>query len=84
MKNNIRNYIEELDRLVPEKGKHQIIEARANNAIASCINIMQLICESFTTEEAEELNKRLVNAIKNKDANKFNRKIREMKKGSSK
>lgn len=78
---NIRSVIDELDRLVPQRDKHHIIEARASNVIASCINVMQLISESFTDEDAEELNKRLISAIKNRDANKFNRKIREMKKG---
>jgi uncharacterized protein (UPF0305 family) len=76
---NIRSIIDELDRLVPERDKHHIIEARASNVIASCINVMQLIAESFDDEEAEELNKRLLSAIRNKDPNKFNRKIKEMK-----
>lgn len=77
---NMRSIISELDRLVPERDKHQIIEARATNVIASCINVMQLINETFSDAEAEELNKRLLGAIKNKDASKFNRKITEMKK----
>jgi len=72
--------IEELDRLIPARDKHQIIEARASNAIASCINLMMLISESFSDDEAEELNKRLLGAIKNRDATKFTRKIKEMKK----
>lgn len=76
---NMRSIIDELDRLVPERDKHHIIEARASNVIASCINVMQLITESFNDEEAEELNKRLLNAIKSRDPNKFNRKIKEMK-----
>lgn len=80
---NMRSIIDELDRLVPQRDKHQIIEAKASNVIASCINIMQLISESFTDDEAEELNKRLLLAIKNKDATKFNRKIKEMKKAQT-
>lgn len=77
---SLRNIIEELDRIVSERDKHQIIEARANNAIVSCINIMQLISESFPESDAEDLNKRVLNAIKNKDVSKFTRKICEMKK----
>lgn len=80
---NMRSIIDELDRLVPQRDKHHIIEARASNVIASCINVMQLISESFSDEEAEELNKRLLGAIKNRDASKFNRKIKEMKKASN-
>lgn len=77
---NLRSIIDELDRLVPERDKHHIIEARATNVIASCINVMQLISESFSEEEAEDLNKRLIGAIKGRDPSKFNRKIKEMKK----
>ena len=77
---NMRSIIDELDRLVPERDKHHIIEARAANVIASCMNLMQLISESFSDTEADELNKRLLSAIKNRDSTKFNRKIKEMKK----
>lgn len=75
----IRSIIEELDRIVPERDKHQIIEARANNVVASCINLMQLINESFTESEADELNRRLLSSIKNGDFGKFKRKINELK-----
>lgn len=75
-----KSIIEELDRFVPERDKHLIIEARASNVIASAMNLIALISESFTNEEAEELNKRLIGAIKNQDPDKFNRKIREFRK----
>lgn len=84
MDQRMRSIIEELDRIVPERDKHQIIEARANNVIASCVNLMQLIAESFSEEESEELNKRLLGAIRLKDAEKFNRKIREYKRETKK
>jgi uncharacterized protein (UPF0305 family) len=80
MDDRTKNIIEELDRFVPQRDKHQIIEARASNIIASAINLVNLIHETFDSEISEELNKRLVNAIKNKDPQKFNRKIREYRK----
>jgi hypothetical protein len=83
MKQSPRTLIEELDRLVPARDRHQVIEARASNVIASCINVMQLITEHYSEEEADELHKRLVGAIKNRDASKFNRKIREFKKNGT-
>lgn len=79
MNNRTRSIIEELDRIVPQRDKHEIIEARALNMIAGCVNLIQLISESFDESEAEELNKRLVSAIKNKDPEKFTRKIKEYK-----
>ena len=80
MNGRVKNIIEELDRLLPERDKHQVIEARANNIIASAINLLSLIQESFPEEESEELQKRLIGAIKNKDPDKFNRKVREYRK----
>lgn len=80
MNERVKSIIEELDRFVPQRDKHQIIEARASNVIVSAINLMNLINESFSEEEADELQRRLVNAIKGQDPDKFNRKIREFRK----
>lgn len=76
----VKTLIEELDMFVPQRDKHQIVEARASNVIASTINLINLICESFTEEESEELNRRLVASIKSRDPDKFKRKIREFRK----
>ena len=76
---NTKNFFDEIERLVPERNKHQIIEARVNNAIVSCINIMELITESFTEEEADDLNNRILLSIKTRNPEKFNRKIKKLK-----
>jgi len=76
----VKSLIEELDLFVPQRDKHQIIEARASNVIAGAMNLVNLINESFEDDEADELIRRLMNAIKNRDPDKFNRKIRELRK----
>jgi len=76
----VKSLIEELDLFVPQRDKHQIVEARASNVIASAVNLMNLISESFSDDEADELQRRLLGAIKNRDPDKFNRKIREFRK----
>jgi hypothetical protein len=80
MKDRVKTLIEELDLFVPQRDKHQIVEARASNVIASAINLISLISESFSDDEADELQRRLMSAIKNRDPDKFNRKIREYRK----
>ena len=80
MNKNSKNLIEELDRFIPQRDRHQVIEARANNIVVSAINLLHLINESFESDESEELGKRLVAAIRNKDPQKFSRKIREYRK----
>ena len=76
----VKSLIEELDQFVPQRDKHLIVEARASNVIASAVHLLNLISESFNEEEADELSRRLVGAIRNRDPDKFNRKIREYRK----
>jgi hypothetical protein len=80
----VKSLIEELDLFVPQRDRHQILEARATNVIASAVNLMNLISETFSEEEADELQRRLLGAIKNRDPDKFNRKIREFRKDEEK
>lgn len=72
--------LNDLSNYVPNKDKHNIIEQRVKNAIASFNNVSVLIDDNFTKEEAEELKKRVLLAMKNNDPDKFIRKIREYKK----
>lgn len=79
MDNKTKNLIEELDRFIPKRDKHLIVESRATNVIASAINLIELMEESFNEEESEELIRRLILGIKNRNPDKFKRKIREFK-----
>lgn len=77
---SIRNIIEELDKIIPAKSKHTIIESRATHIIASAINLVGLIRESYPTEIADDLIKRLHRSILSEDDKKFMRKIKELRK----
>lgn len=79
MDTRTKSLIEELDRFVPKRDKHLIIESRASNVIASAVNLIELLEESFTEDESDELIRRLVLSIKNRNPDKFKRKIREFK-----
>lgn len=79
MDKKFASILDELDKFVPDREKHVVIESRARNVIASAINLMKLINESFSAEDADELQRRLLNSIKGEDENKFIRKIREFK-----
>ena len=43
MADKINSFIDELDKFVPAKSKHTVIESRASHIIASAINLVQLI-----------------------------------------
>ena len=76
----IKNFIDELDAIVPARSKHTVIESRATHLIASAINLVRLIRESFPEEQADDLVKRLHRSIMSEDERKFTRKIKEIRK----
>lgn len=74
MKDN-KNLLEELVGYVPESSKVTLLENRANHVISSAINLIEYIRESFDDDIANDLEKRIVLAIKNQDMKRFNRGI---------
>ena len=79
MADSMKNFLDELDKFVPAKNKHSVIESRASHLIASAINLVHLIKESYSEEEANDLVKRLYRSIMTEDEKKFSRKIKELK-----
>lgn len=79
MDRRTRSIIEELDRFVSDRDKHAIIEARANHVIVSAINLLQMIEESFTADDAERLTKRLFLAMKSQNPKKFENTVRQLR-----
>lgn len=77
-----KNLIEELDAIVPAKNRHSLIESRATHLIASAVNLIKLINESYSDELADDLTKRLIRSIQTGDERKFTRKIKEVRKHS--
>lgn len=83
MVKKIRSLLDELDSFTPSKNKYEIVEARANHFIVSGINLINRIEEQFTPQEADELVRRLFNSLKNRDADKFAKKVRQLKESKS-
>ncbi len=79
MTDKINSFIDELDRFVPAKNKHTVIESRATHIIASAVNLVHMIKEAYPDDEAQDLVKRLYRSIMSEDEKKFLRKIRELK-----
>lgn len=76
MQKNTRSLLEELNSMYIEKDKRHVIENRASNVIASAIRLMEEIDTSYTPEQAENLHRKLLNAIKLRDPGKFTRTVR--------
>jgi hypothetical protein len=74
-----RSILTELDELLIHKDKENLLETRANNIINGAINLIKYIRENYEAEQAGELERRLLNAIKGQDPAKFTRGIRKIK-----
>ena len=79
LKRATRSLLEELNSISEKKNSEAIIEARATHVIDSAINLLTLIKENFSPEDAYELERRLLNSIKGGDASKFTRGIRKLR-----
>jgi len=77
MQKKTRSLLEELDSMYVERDRRLIIESRADNIIASAIRLVEQIEQEFGTEQAEILTRKLLNAIRTKDAGKFSRSVRK-------
>ena len=60
-----------------DRDQRHVIESRASNIIASAIRLVEQIEQSYTPEQAENLTRKLLNAIKLKDPGKFTRTVRK-------
>ena len=79
MQKRTRSILTELDELLTHKDKDALLESRANNIINGAINLIKYIRENYEAEQAGELERRLLNAIKGQDPSKFSRGIRKIK-----
>ena len=79
MQKKTRSILTELDELLVHRDKENLIESRANNVINSAINLIKTIRENYDADKAVELERRLLNAIKGQDPQKFARGIRKFK-----
>jgi hypothetical protein len=76
MQKKTRSLLEELDAMYIQRDQRLVIENRANNIIASAIRLLEQIDESYPAEQAENLKRKLLNAINQRDPGKFTRTVR--------
>jgi hypothetical protein len=77
MHKKTRSILEELDSLYIQRDTRLIIENRASNLIESAIRLLEQIEQEFPPEQAENLTRKLLNAIRLKDSGKFSRSVRK-------
>ena len=76
MQKKTRSLLEELDAMYIERDQRHVIENRATNVIASAIRLLEQIEEAYAPDQAENLKRKLLNAINQRDPGKFTRTVR--------
>jgi len=79
LKRTTKSLLEELNSVSIKKNNEALIESRATHVIDSAINLLNLIRENFTPNQAYELERRMINSIKGGDSAKFVRSIRKLR-----
>lgn len=79
MKKRTRSLLEEINSLAPKKDKTALLESKGNNAISSIINILEMIDSNYDTDTAQDLTKRIMLSIKNRDPERFNRGVKKIR-----
>ena len=79
MDKKFSSIIDELSNYIPENNKEIFIEARGQQVIASALNLITLIKETYDEETSSDLTKRLVRSILNADPEKFVRRTRQLR-----
>ena len=77
MQKKTRSLLEELDAMYIERDQRHVIENRASNIIASAIRLLEQIDSTYSPEVAQNLQRKLINAINQRDPGKFTRTVRK-------
>jgi hypothetical protein len=78
MKLRTRSILQELNEIAEVRNKDSLFESRATNIINSAINLLESLHKNYTPDQADELERRFINAIRGQDSAKFTRGIRKI------
>ena len=76
MQKRTRSLLEELDSMYVERDRRLLIENRAASLIANAVRLLEEIEREFPPDQAENLTRKLLNAIRTRDSGKFSRSVR--------
>lgn len=79
VKKRTKSLLEEINSIAPKTDKSQLLESRGNNALNAIINLLEMIDSSYDEETAQDLTKRVMLSIKNRDTDRFMRGIKKIR-----
>jgi hypothetical protein len=82
MQKKTRSILEELESMYVERDRRHLLESRATNVITSAIRLMEQIDRDYPSDQAENLQRKMLNAIRLRDPAKFTRSMRRAEQGT--
>lgn len=79
MKKRTKSLLEEINAISPHKDMASLLESRGSNALNAIINLVEMIEENYDEEVSNDLIKRVMLSIKNRDTDRFQRGIRKLR-----
>lgn len=79
MQKRTRSILDELAHMPVTKDRENLVESRAGHVIQGAINLINYIKENYNPEQADELERRLLNSIRAQDPAKFARGVRRFR-----
>jgi hypothetical protein len=72
-----RSILEEIDQMYIERDLNTVVESRAETLINGMVRLLEYIDQKYDEESAQLLNRKLLNAIRARDASKFTKRLKE-------
>ncbi len=79
MKKRTRSLLEEINNIAPARDNAELIETRGVNVLSSMINLLEMIEHTYDAEIAQDLQKRLILDLKNREPNRFVRGVKKLR-----
>lgn len=79
MQKRTRSILDELAQMPVSKDRENLVESRASHVIQGAINLINYIKEHYDSDQAAELERRLLNSIRTQDPTKFARGVRRFR-----
>ena len=73
MKRQTRSILNELNSMIHQRDRQHVFESRGSQIIESAINLIDEFYEHYDEAVAGDLERRLINSIRGRDAKKFTR-----------
>ena len=77
MQKKTKSLLEELENFGSNRDITHIVESRGNNIITSAVNLIEYIQRNYDDAQADQLEKKLLSAIRGRDKSRFSKTIKK-------